>query len=546
VGERHIGLDIGSFAVRAAEVSLDAGVPVLHRFAQITLPPRAVVEGEIVDRAAVTATIRDLWAKGGFKTNKVVLGISNRDVKVRQAEVPDLSPEEVRGAMRFETQDVIPFADDDSVVDFLVQSRFNRDGVDMLKVLVVALPRARIDDAIGVAGHAGLTVEAVDLTPFALTRALASTSEPNEGEVIVSVGAGLTSVVVHTGGVPQLVRTTIGGGGAITETLAESLSVRYEEAEAIKRTGSAHTTDGRVAALIDTQLDTLVREIAGSVDYFVAQTAEAEVRRIVLTGAGSLVPGLRERIAAESRLPVLPADALIHVSLGKTRLTPEQLVAASTTLAGPIGLALAPLADPTTRLTALLPRTYVERTRTQREAKIMVAAVCALALILGGLYVKRTFDVRAANAAALHPAHLEHAVQAKEAQYAALANEESAVLRKTTLVKSALSSDADASAILDQVAANIPADVWLRSVSLTMPSGKSGGLLTVTASGQSPDSPAHWLSSMRALTRTFASVWVASATQTVQSGQTSVAFDSQATLAPGVLSTRISGYGVPK
>src|ERR1700704_3271834 len=103
MGERHVGLDIGSFAVRAAEVSVDAGVPVLHRFAQITLPPRSVVEGEIVDRPAVTAAIRELWAKGGFKTTKAVVGISNRDVKVRQAEVLDLPPEEVRGALRYET-----------------------------------------------------------------------------------------------------------------------------------------------------------------------------------------------------------------------------------------------------------------------------------------------------------------------------------------------------------------------------------------------------------------------------------------------------------
>ena len=61
-------------------------------------------------------------------------------------------------------------------------------------------------------------------------------------------------------------RTTPGGGGSITDALAENLSVRYEEAEAVKRTGAAHIAEkGKVAALIETQLDELVREIAGSV-----------------------------------------------------------------------------------------------------------------------------------------------------------------------------------------------------------------------------------------------------------------------------------------
>src|SRR5258708_10122320 len=166
VGQPPVGCDVGPSAGRAAEVSRDAGTPVLHRFAQIPPPPRSVVEGEILDRDAVTTAIRELWAKGGFKTDRVVVGVSNREVKVRQAEVPALSPEEVRSALRYETQDVIPFADEESSVDFLGQSQFVRDGAEMLRVLVVAAPRARIDDAVPVAADAGLSVDAVPPTPL--------------------------------------------------------------------------------------------------------------------------------------------------------------------------------------------------------------------------------------------------------------------------------------------------------------------------------------------------------------------------------------------
>jgi type IV pilus assembly protein PilM len=544
MGERHVGLDIGSFAVRAAEVSRDAGVPVLHRFAQITLPPHSVVEGEIVDRAAVTTAIRTLWEKGGFKTTKVVVGVSNREVKVRQAEVPALSPEEVRSALRFETQDVIPFADDGSLVDFIVQDRFLRDGADMLRVLVVAAPRARIDDAVSVAFDAGLSVEGVDLTPFALVRALGSTADPSSGEVIVSVGAGLTSVVVHVGGVPQLVRTTPGGGSAITEALADSLSVRYEEAEAIKRTGGTNTSDGgRVAALIETQLDTLVGEIAGSVDYFLAQTAETDVRRVVLTGAGSLVPGLRERIATTSHLQVVPADALTNVALGKTRLTPEQLVAASTTLAGPIGLALAPLADQATRLTALLPKEYEQRQQTRREAKVVVSVVGVLVLALAALWGQRTFTVRAAQRGVTHEQRLVQTVESRNAQYAGLASAEAGLLRKSATVTGVLSSDTDASALLDRIASVIPGDVWVQSIQVSLPSGRGTGSVSFTASGLNGDSAAHWLAAMRSLTSTFTSVWVSAVSS--PSGQL-VTFSSTATLAPGVVSHRADLYKVPK
>src|SRR5688500_11034428 len=123
MADRYIGLDIGSFAVRAAEVSGEPGNLTLHRFAQITLTPRAVVDGEIVDPPAAHHAIESLWESGGFKNKKVVVGVGNRWVKVREAEVPALAHEDVRNSLRYEAQEVIPFADEDAIVDFVVQDR---------------------------------------------------------------------------------------------------------------------------------------------------------------------------------------------------------------------------------------------------------------------------------------------------------------------------------------------------------------------------------------------------------------------------------------
>jgi type IV pilus assembly protein PilM len=547
VSEHHVGLDIGSFGVRAAEVSVEGGTPVLHRFAQLTLPPGAVIEGEVADASAVAATVRRLWSKGGFKATKVVVGVSTRDVKVRQAELPALEPGELRSSLRYEAHDLIPFADADSVVDFIVHDRFTRDGADLLRVLVVAAPRAHIDAAVAAVSAAGLEVEAVELVPFALVRSLCRGNEPGTGEVIVSVGAGLTSVVVECDGVPQLVRTTPGGGGAITEALAARLSVRYEEAEAIKRMASPLTAEGAVAtALIDEQLGELVREIVGSVDYFVAQTPEVDIRRIILTGSGSLVPGLRERIRAESQLEVVPADALRNVALGKTRLTPEQLVAASTTLAGPIGLALAPDSDPASRLTALLPESYVRRLGNRREAKVTAVALAALLLLLMGIWVHRASSVRNAHADVSRTSRLVDSLTTKDVLYGRYAAENSDLQRRTKVVSAALADDVDTAGLLDQVSAHLPSDVWLRSVSLTMPTAKSAGSASFTLGGIDGNSPAHWLEQMRSMTSVFGQVYVSGISTTAGPHHSEVTFSSTATLAPGVISSRASAFGMPK
>jgi type IV pilus assembly protein PilM len=544
--ERHVGLDIGSFAVRAAEVTVDAGVPTLHRFAQVTLPPGAVVEGQVADAAAVGATIRQLWAKGGFKQKRVVVGVASKDVKVRQAEVPDLPPDEVRGALHYEAQDLIPSAGEETVLDYIVQDRFTRDGVNMLRVLVAAVPQAQVDASIAAVTAAGLDVETVDLIPFALVRSLGSRQAEGEGEVIVSVGAGLTTVVVQAAGVPQLVRTTAGGGGTITEAIAGRLSLGYEQAEAVKRMASPHTPEGIAAtSLIDEQLVVLVREIVGSVDYFVTQAADVEIDRIVLTGAGSLVPGLRERIRAESHLDVLPADALRNVVLGKTRLTPEQLVAASTTLAGPIGLALAPTAEPGTRLTALVPDHHRRRQSTRRETRLSLAAVGAVALLLFALWGQRELKVGHARAEVARVQRLQNVVAGNGTGLAKYATEDADLVKRTKQVQAALGSDLDAAALMDRITAALPPDVWLLSISITMPSAKSAGSAAFSLGGVDRTSAAHWLEAARAMTDVFGNVWVSSISQgsTARAG---VQFSSSATILPSAGHSRAATFTVPK
>jgi type IV pilus assembly protein PilM len=545
VSERHIGLDIGSFAVRAAEVSVESGAPTLHRFAQVTLPPGAVVEGQVVDQDAVAATIRQLWAKGGFKHRRVVVGVGSKEVKVRQAEVPDLPLEEVRSALRYEAHDLIPLSDVDAVMDYLVQDHFTRDGTDMVRVLVVAAPVAQIDATIAAATAAGLDVEGVDLIPFALVRSLSGYQGRSAGEVIVSVGAGLTSVVVQAGGVPQLVRTTSGGGGTITDAIAARLSVGYEQAEAVKRMASPHTPEGAAATtLIDEQLEILVREIVGSVDYFVTQTADVEIERIILTGAGSMVPGLRERIRSESHLDVVPADALRNVVLGKTRLTPEQLVAASTTLAGPIGLALAPVSPAGSRLTALLPEHHAHRRSVRREMKATAVAVLALAAVLLGLWANHTLSVRRAQAAVTRDERLQGVVAHNAIGLSQYAAEDADAVTRTRLIQSSLSSDIDAATLLDKITAALPSDVWLTSVQLSMPSGKSPGSASFGVGGTDATSIAHWLESLRGMPTVFGNVWVSGIS--IGTSRSGVQFSSTATILPTATPSRAGTFTVPR
>lgn len=555
MAEHYVGLDIGSFAVRAAEISGEPGSWTLHRFAQLTLPPGAVVDGEIVDSLAVTEAIKALWARGDFKSKKVSVGIANRWVKVRQAEVPALSPDEVRTSLRYEAQEVIPFAEEDAIVDFVVQDRFpGPEGGEFLRILVVAAQRQMVSMTLETVRKAGLTPAHVDLTPFALVRALAPASAPGVSESIVSIGAGLTNVVVHTGGVPRLVRMTPRAGAAVTENLTRALGVDSERAEALKRGAAVAVADPQTAQAADVianELNPLVQEIQGSLDYFTAQNDDVELRRVLLTGAGAKMAGLRARLATELRVPVEMASPLEYLKLGKTGLTDEQLTAAAAVMAAPVGLAMAPLAGPATRLTTLFPAEYAKAGQERRARVLTGVAVGALAAVLAGAYGVRAAQVKSARDEATDATEQANDLDRQVQVLLPYEQAEAQINAMRTAAQAALATDVDIPVFMDRITAQMPQDVGLTSFTLSIGAGGAApapgvapgaaplGTLTVSATGLSHDSTAHWITRMREL-GILSDLWVPSSTKGGggPGGSESVTFSSNANITQQAKSAR--------
>ena len=83
-----VGLDIGTSGVRAAELSFGRGEATLQRFGQVALAPGAVRDGEVADEESVAAAIKKLWSDAKFSSKKVVVGVANQKVVVRQVDLP--------------------------------------------------------------------------------------------------------------------------------------------------------------------------------------------------------------------------------------------------------------------------------------------------------------------------------------------------------------------------------------------------------------------------------------------------------------------------
>jgi len=344
-----IGLDIGSSAVRAVQLSTGGrGPATLDRVGQITLPPGTVREGEVVDTEALADCLRTLWSRFGFKGRKVAVGLANQQVVVRQIDLPYLPEDELRQSLHFQVQELIPFPVEQAVLDFHVTDVYEtEDGARFTQLLLVAAQRTMIDGVLAALAKAKLEPINLDLDAFAVLRSLAPQSviDGEDGELLIDVGHGVTNLVVHQNGIPRFVRILLMGGGGITEALANALGMSVEEAEEAKLAlGWQDAFGDEAARLIAERADHLVDEIRGSLDFYTAQEGAVPVRRAVLSGGAGQLHGLADRLALTLGLPVDRGHPMQEVRIGKVDLEPERLVEAEPYLAVAIGLAQGELA----------------------------------------------------------------------------------------------------------------------------------------------------------------------------------------------------------
>jgi type IV pilus assembly protein PilM len=302
-----VGLDIGTGSVRAAECCGCKQDRAITNFARVPLPEGAVQNGVVRDEQAVTAALKKLWSSTRFGSRRVVLGITNPQVVVREMTVANLPTKELAKSLPYQVGDALPIPAERAVLDFHpLEDPGTRDTV---RGLLIAAPKDAVMAAVRAAEKARLTVERVDLASFALLRSISWLDE--QVEAIVDIGQGATSVIVHLDGEPLIVRTIPRGGGEITETIATRLGLSAAEAENAKvqvGLNDAHRPD--VADVVRDAVRPLINEINSSFTYLNTGDRQNRVSRLALSGGGAQLPGLIEALREQLDVQVVMPDPL--------------------------------------------------------------------------------------------------------------------------------------------------------------------------------------------------------------------------------------------
>ncbi len=358
-----VGLDIGTDFIRAAQIKPSGSGNALTAYGLVSMPFGAVVEGEVVDPEAVSLAIRELWKHSGLRNKTVAVGVSNQKVVVRLIDLPFMEHAELAGAIQYQAQDYIPIPIEEAIIDFQIIGDYMTPADEhMMEVLLVAAQRDMIGNIVAAVEGAGLRLAQVDVTAFALVRALlgatpswlAEESEtPGEAVGIVHISSGLTNIAVVERGLPRFTRVSSLAANQFTQSIANVLNLTFDEAENLKAKVGLPNIDAPddVAVDVDPQVvqtarealereaNRFVAEVRRSFDYYLTQTTQVHnIGRIYLTGTGAGLKNLPIYLERGLQTQVVIGDALAGVSTSgsaEANVLPDRMGCAAA-----IGLAL--------------------------------------------------------------------------------------------------------------------------------------------------------------------------------------------------------------
>jgi type IV pilus assembly protein PilM len=308
-----VGVDIDPSGVTVAQVTVNGRINV-EAAAFAPLEPGVVRDGEVIDSDALADALRTLFRDTKGLGKRVRVGVANQKIVVRPLELPYLSDvKELDAAVRFHAADQLPMAIDQAVIDYQPLEVVQGPDSRRQRLLLVAARRDMVANVVAAVRRAGLRPEGIDLSAFAMIRALYRPVAPDEHVLYLAIG-GLTNLAVAKGTTCLFTRASGGGVEALAVQLAETCSLTLEHArgwlehvglqQAVEDVEGDETIVRASRRILLDGARRIAAEVRNSLDFHMAQGGNAVVERAVVAGPAAAIPGFDAALSSELGLPV--------------------------------------------------------------------------------------------------------------------------------------------------------------------------------------------------------------------------------------------------
>lgn len=304
------GLEIGATQAIAAEAHLRDGQILTDRVAARALPHGLMSEGLVIEPERLAAELRELFEEHGF-AKRVRVGLATPRTVLRVIDLPPLEERDIKAALMMQAQERIPMPLDRAVMDFHTFGLVDTPEGRRLRVIVVVTEKDGVERLLDTLKLAGLKAEGIDLSIFAVIRALAGVQQ-TPGPILYAQLGDLVNIAIAESGVCRFTRQAPQGLAAVLGRLAEMRAIPVDEAlGALQAIGGPQTDaspsggDQDIFALLARSAVELGSELRAAAEFYSTQFGSGVVNAGVVTGALAPLPGFVESLADASGLELV-------------------------------------------------------------------------------------------------------------------------------------------------------------------------------------------------------------------------------------------------
>jgi len=327
---KSVGIDIGSSSIKVVEViSGTKGVTVAHFVERpIGQNPAHDPDLEIIE------FLRELFASYDPATTRVVLGLRQDRVSVRNKIFPFSDRQKILKSLPFELEEDLPFSNETAIFD----AKIIRQIGNTAEVLACATPKLRVAGALQMMTDANLEISILSPEGLAIANCFERWNDPiptlpsRPIDMEMQLPERLITIQVHIGHTRSLVsayennlligaRSILWGAKNVAEAIARRYEIPFIEAMKEMQTKSFILPSKEGASYdqivfsdtIAAQVKELSKELKISILEFKAEF-NGVVQTVNLSGGGSQILNLHAHMTQLLELPVNKANCLAQFS----------------------------------------------------------------------------------------------------------------------------------------------------------------------------------------------------------------------------------------
>lgn len=341
-----VGLDIGSSSVKLVALSKSGHGYALEAYAVVSLPPTAVIDGNIQDVGEVAGTIEKAIKVAGGKLGAAVAAVPASAVITKRIEMSNAFTEfELEDQIKVEADQFIPYPLDEVALDFEVLGPV--EGSDSLnQVMLVACRRTDVDQREDAISASGMQCQVVDVDTFAVERTfpLMASSEQNPESLVgvVDIGAATLTLNVFKEGEIVYSREQAFGGNDLTNSIHQQYGMSIEEVEQALRLNELSSEIAEMVVL--PFRGTVAQQVSRSLQFFYSSGAHGELSSLYLSGGTASIDGLADQLSEELGITTQMANPFVNMSV-ESRINRTRLERDAPSLVKACGLAMRGLED---------------------------------------------------------------------------------------------------------------------------------------------------------------------------------------------------------